>query len=159
MDCLKGMIPMIIARRFAGLPPQPAGMLTLWLMVGCAAILGHIFSVYLRFKGGKGAATSLGVVLGLYPYFTIPGIVTFVIWVAVLYASKYVSLASIVAALCFPVALTIAIVARPDWRFLNLWPLLTASFLMGILIVARHAENIKRLLEGSEAKAFQKGSV
>jgi len=154
LDCLKGLLPMLIAKIF--IAELTVVMLCLWLAIGCATILGHIFPVYLKFKGGKGVATSLGMVLGLYPYFTIPGLITFAIWVAAVLIWRYISLASIVASVVFPVSLITAIILKTNWQIESLWPLVVVAIVMGGLVVARHAENIKRLLEGSESKVLQK---
>ncbi len=154
LDCLKGLAPMLIAKLIIG--ELTVGALSLWLAVGCAAIMGHIFPIYLRFKGGKGVATSLGVVLGLYPYYTIPGITALVVWAATVLIWRYISLASITAAVAFPISLIVSIGLLGDWRFLQLWPLIVVALVMGLLVIVRHAENIKRLLEGSEAKVLQK---
>ena len=154
LDCLKGLIPMLIAKLIVGELTVVA--LSLWLAVGCAAIVGHIFPVYLRFKGGKGVATSLGVVLGLYPYYTIPGIIALIIWAGVVLIWRYISLASITVAVAFPISLIVSIAVFGKWRFLQLWPLIVVALVMGLLVVVRHAENIKRLLEGSETKVLQK---
>ncbi|MCF7955373.1 MAG: glycerol-3-phosphate 1-O-acyltransferase PlsY [Phycisphaerae bacterium] len=154
LDSLKGLIPMLIGK--ALISDQPTALeLWLWLAVGCTAIFGHVFPVYLKFKGGKGVATSLGMVLGLFPYYTIPGVVAFIVWVLAVFAWKYVSLASILAAAVFPVILFISIIASESWKFSNLWPLMIVALVMPILVVVRHAENIKRLLEGSETKVMQ----
>lgn len=155
LDCLKGLIPMLIARLL--IKDEPTAVeFALWLAVGSAAVVGHIFPAYLRFKGGKGASTSLGMVLGLYPYFTIPGAITFAVWVACLLIWRYVSLASIAAATAFPLILVTLIWLNETWLFASLWPLLIAAFLMPCLVVLRHVENIKRILDGSEAKISQK---
>lgn len=154
LDSLKGLIPMLIAKTQVSDPPT-AVQLWLWLAVGCAAIFGHVFPVYLKFKGGKGVATSLGMVLGLFPYYTIPGAVAFVVWAASVLVWKYVSLASMLAAAIFPVIFLIAIITFESWEFSNLWPLMIVAVIMPILVVVRHAENIKRLLEGSETKVMQ----
>jgi len=154
LDCLKGLVPMLIAKLLISELTAPA--LSLWLAVGCAAIIGHIFPVYLRFKGGKGVATSLGVVLGLYPYYTIPGILALIIWVMVVLVWRYISLASITASVVFPISLIVSIAVFGEWRLVQLWPLIIVALVMGLLVIVRHAENIKRLLEGSEAKVLQK---
>lgn len=154
LDCLKGLVPMLVAK--ALISELTIGVLSLWLAVGCAAIIGHIFPIYLKFKGGKGVATSLGVVLGLYPYYTIPGITALAIWAGAVLIWRYISLASITAAVAFPISLIASIVLLDDWRFLQLWPLIVVAVVMGLLVIVRHAENIKRLLEGSEAKVLQK---
>jgi glycerol-3-phosphate acyltransferase PlsY len=154
LDCLKGLVPMLTAKLIIG--ELTAGVLSLWLAVGCAAIVGHIFPIYLRFKGGKGVATSLGVVLGLYPYYTVPGITALAIWAGAVLIWRYISLASITAAVAFPISLIVSIGLLGDWRFLQLWPLIVVAVVMGLLVIVRHAENIKRLLEGSETKVLQK---
>jgi len=153
LDAGKGLLPMLVVH-FTGFSAEPitAGKLTLWLLVGCAAILGHIFPVYLRFKGGKGVSTCLGVVLGLWPYYTLPGLIAFLAWALALWLWRYVSLASILAAAVFPLALIALTISIPEWEFAALWPLVVIAVLMPLLIIARHAENIKRLLEGSETK-------
>jgi glycerol-3-phosphate acyltransferase PlsY len=153
LDCFKGLVPMLVAKLFVR--ELTAGALSLWLAVGCAAIIGHVFPVYLRFKGGKGVATSLGVVLGLYPYYTIPGIIALAIWVVVVLIWRYISLASIASAIAFPISLITLIAVLSDWRLVQLWPLIVAALVMVLLVVVRHAENIKRLLEGSESKVLQ----
>jgi glycerol-3-phosphate acyltransferase PlsY len=159
LDVLKGFLPMLLVSAW-GLVDKEATIiqLSLWLLVGVAAILGHIFPVYLGFKGGKGVATSLGVLLGLWPYYTICGLITFAVWGVALWIWRYVSLASILAAMAFPVSLIILTLSFPDWQFGNLWPLYIVAIVMPLLVIARHAENIKRLLEGSEHKVGQKSS-
>lgn len=155
LDCLKALGPMLIAKQFINPAPTPIE-LWMWMAVGCAAIIGHVFPLYLRFKGGKGVATSMGMVLGLFPYYTIPGVIAFAVWLIVALTWKYVSLASIVAAAIFPITLILTIAIRGTWQFRTLWPLIIVAMAIAILVVVRHAENIKRLLEGSEHKAMQK---
>jgi len=82
LDVLKGLVPMLAVRALIEVPDPTPGLLSLWLAVGCAAILGHIFPLYLKFKGGKGVATSLGVALGLWPYYTICAALAFAVWAA-----------------------------------------------------------------------------
>ncbi len=150
LDVLKGMVPMLVIMFIA----KPAGvvMLLLWLLVGCAAILGHIFPIYLKFKGGKGVATSFGIALGLWPYYTIGALFAIVTWVVVVLIWRYVSLASIVGSVIFPVVLILAIILKPDWDFYSLWPLLVAATAIPLMVIIRHRENIQRLLAGTESK-------
>ena len=96
LDVSKGLVPMLAISRFLAGPTVTEFFL--WLAVGCAAILGHVFPVYIGFKGGKGVATSFGVALGLWPYFTICAVIAIVIWLAVVLTWRYVSLGSIAAA-------------------------------------------------------------
>ncbi|MEN8128024.1 MAG: glycerol-3-phosphate 1-O-acyltransferase PlsY [Planctomycetota bacterium] len=158
LDVLKGLIPMLLVSAMNLVDTKTAGPggLALWLLVGCAAVLGHVFPVYLKFKGGKGVATSLGIVLGLWPYYTLCGVGAFLIWLITLLIWRYVSLSSILAAVSFPVILLLSILVRDKpWDFSQLWPLLLLSVLIALLVVVRHTGNIKRLLEGSETKILQ----
>ena len=113
-----------------------------WLMVGCAlaAVLGHCYSVFLRFRGGKGMATSAGIVLYLLPKIFLIMLVVFVVVVALL---RYVSLGSITVAILFPI-LTL-VMNEPH-------ELLVFSVLLAALVVYRHSENIDRLRKGTESK-------
>jgi len=156
LDVLKGLLPMLAFRvivlpHIATTIHGPALMAS-WLLVGMAAILGHIFPVYLGFRGGKGVATSFGVALGLWPYFTICALIALAVWIAVVLIWRYISLASICAAVVFPVSLILGILATPAWDSANLWPLLVAATLIPLLVIVRHRENIQRLLAGTESK-------
>lgn len=155
LDVLKGMIPMLVTMPFA--TPISAHsdefiLHLLWLAVGCAAIIGHIFPIYLKFKGGKGVSTSFGVALGLWPYYTICALIAIAVWIAVVLIWRYVSLASIAASVTFPLALILAIVIKPGWEFTALWPLVIAATAIPLMVIIRHRENIKRLLAGTESK-------
>lgn len=163
LDALKGLIPML-AFRAAALPRIAAtihgpAVMALWLLVGIAAILGHVFPLYLGFKGGKGVTTSFGVALGLWPYFTICALIALAVWLAVVLIWRYVSLASICAALTFPVSLIVGILAIADWHAVTLWPLLIAATFIPLLVILRHRENITRLLSGTESKIRQKRPI
>jgi glycerol-3-phosphate acyltransferase PlsY len=157
LDVCKGLAPMLLAGRLdpVSKPPTPL-QLFCWLAVGAAAILGHIFPVYVRFKGGKGVATSLGVVLGLWPWLTLCGLVAFAVWGAAVLVSRMVSLASILAAGLFPILLAAAIALLPDWTFAALWPLFLIAVPIPVLVIVRHRDNIRRILAGTEHKIGQK---
>ncbi|OHB79459.1 MAG: acyl-phosphate glycerol 3-phosphate acyltransferase [Planctomycetes bacterium RBG_16_55_9] len=157
LDVLKGAVPMLATLALVRvlIAQSQAGkvvVLWLWLAVGCAAILGHIFPIYLKFKGGKGVATSFGVALGLWPYFTICALFAITIWVVVVLVGRYVSLASIVASVAFPLVLVMSILLTTGWEFAALWPLLIAACVIPLMVILRHRENIKRLLAGTESK-------
>lgn len=158
LDVLKGFIPMLLVPVLNLIEYESSDWrkLILWLLVGCAAVVGHIFPIYLKFKGGKGVATSLGIVLGLFPYYTYSGLAAFVIWLLTVLVWRYVSVASIVAAISFPVLLLLSILIVDSWAISQLWPLMLMAILMALLVVIRHKENIRRLLEGSEAKIGKK---
>lgn len=145
LDFAKGVVPVAFV-----LAVKPYYNDPLWtrgyveVAAGLTAFLGHLFPIYLQFRGGKGVATGLGAVLILLP---IPTIAAFAVWTVILSASRLMSLASIVAVL----VLAAAHLRRPeawDWTEPRTWFVLIA----GILVVVKHRANIKRLLTGTENK-------
>jgi len=151
LDFAKGFVPMIVAAALIGGDKDTTELLK-WLSVGIAAIVGHVFPVYLKFRGGKGVATSLGVVLGLWPYFTVPGLVVFAVWVLCVIVWHYISLASMVAAMLFPLAVCVGVAIRPNWEFEKLWPLIVVAALLCFVIIIKHRSNVKRIIAGTESK-------
>jgi glycerol-3-phosphate acyltransferase PlsY len=161
LDVLKGLVPMLATMPFTTALSthtyaEKIALLWLWLAVGTAAVLGHIFPIYVKFKGGKGVATSFGVALGLWPYYTICASLAIIVWGVFVLIWRYISLASIVASVVFPVALISAIALKPSWHFANLWPLLITAAVIPIMVIVRHRENIKRLIAGTESKVVPK---
>jgi glycerol-3-phosphate acyltransferase PlsY len=158
LDVAKGLLPTLAAGAMLqseqGQPPQYAVQFS-WLLVACGAILGHVFSFYLGFRGGKGVATGLGVVLGIWPFFTLAGLAALAVWVAVTLISRYVSLGSIVAAAMF-VPLVAVYCWHRDWPLGQIWPLIVFAITMCLLIILRHWTNIKRLIAGNENKIGKK---
>ncbi len=151
LDVLKGLLPSLAASLI--LPASPkTWQLFAALAVAVAAVLGHIFPIFLKFKGGKGVSTSLGAALGFWPYYTICAALAFLIWIIVVLISRYVSLASIIAAIIFPVFLSISIFIVPAWKFNELWPLFIIAVALPLLVIIRHRSNIQRLLAGIENK-------
>jgi len=115
------------------------------LAAGAGAILGHVFTIFLKFRGGKGVATGLGAVLGLVPAAALCALAAFIIVVAF---SRYVSLGSITAAVVLVIAELLL-----DKNTLGAKPPLTVFCVaMALLVIARHVSNIKRLLSGTENK-------
>jgi len=114
------------------------------LIAGIAAILGHIWTLFAGFRGGKGVGTAAGVFLVLFP---VPLLICFVIWAVVLITGRIMSIASMVAAICLPISLFFMkyFFARPVHPVL-----LGVSVLLAVLIVVTHRSNIKRLLNGTE---------
>ena len=156
LDVLKGFVPSFAAGFFIRSGLLTASTLALWLAVGVAAILGHIFPFYLKFKGGKGVATSFGVVLGIWPYYTIPGLIAFALWAAIVLIWRYISLGSVIAAAAFPFIMIALTAGLKDWHFNVLWPLFLASVVLCSLVIFLHRANIKRILAGTENRIFQK---
>ena len=155
LDLLKGLVPMLVAAYLLrGLPTHDKPYL-LWMLVGAAAVLGHLFPVYLKFKGGKGVATSAGVVLGLWPFYTLPGVAVVLLFLLVFAVTRTVSLGSIAASGGFPVMFILIGLAMGWPVFGQQLPLLIFGTLLGGLIVWRHRANIVRLLNGTES-SFKK---
>ncbi len=155
LDLLKGLIPVLVAsqvvasRTNASLPPGQA-VYILWLSVGFASVIGHMFSVFLKFKGGKGVATSAGILLGLWPFYTLPGIVTVATFIVLFFATRYISVGSIGAAISFPIAY-VAIGLWRGWDPLGgQWPLLAFAVVISGLVIWKHRSNIARLRAGTE---------
>jgi glycerol-3-phosphate acyltransferase PlsY len=132
-DLLKGAVPVLFFAPLAGGGDRTA------LLLGLAAVVGHVFSVFAGFKGGKGVATGAGVVLGLAPWAFLAALVT---WIVLVKASGYVSLASLGAALMLPPAVY---VLHPERR-----PLIWLFAGLAGAIVVFHRANIRRLLAGTE---------
>jgi acyl phosphate:glycerol-3-phosphate acyltransferase len=140
IDIGKGILAVVIGRL---LFVEPSNLLLIGF--GLFAILGHIFTIFLSFKGGKGVATSAGVFIALIP---IPVAITLIVFVITVWISKYVSLGSITAALTlFLVELYINI--KTNFAELEI---LVFVFLIALFIIIRHKSNIKRILSGNENK-------
>jgi glycerol-3-phosphate acyltransferase PlsY len=105
------------------------------------AIVGHIYTVWLRFKGGKGVATGFGVFLGIAPLSALVALLAFIVVFAI---SRYVSLSSIIAAVVFPLAALL----RPHEPLTHF--MVAVVILLPLLIIAKHHANIRRLLAGTE---------
>ena len=136
VDIAKGAVPVLL------FGPQVTDAQIFALACGIAAIVGHVYSVFVRFRGGKGVATAAGVMLGLAP---LSLAVALVVWIVVLKLGGYVSLASIAAAAVFPLA--VYLLERPDQPEI-LW----LDALVAAAIIWLHRANIRRLLNGTESR-------
>jgi glycerol-3-phosphate acyltransferase PlsY len=141
LDVLKGVLPALFFPIIGKLSADFPGI---GILFGAAAILGHNFPVFLKFKGGKGVATSAGVLLGVAPLAVVIGLLT---WVIVFYVSGYVSLGSIIASLAVAVTAWIAGYSAVT---------ASALTLLGALSVWRHRSNIQRLRAGTENRFERK---
>lgn len=161
-DMLKGFAPTFVASRFfpgvGPLPADSAAASTAVLAVGFAAILGHNHSIFLGFKGGKGVATGLGVCLGVYPDLTFPALGCLVLWGLIVGVTRYVSLASMVAAATLPPAVLLGGWVRGR-SLSGLSTVVIASVLMAGMICLRHRRNIGRLRTGKEWRLGAAGAA
>lgn len=141
VDVLKGALPVAGFGRWAEGPP--------WLPVtlGVAAVLGHVFSPYMRFRGGKGVATAGGMFLALAP---LAVALAFPVWALCVWVTGYVSLGSIVTAVTFPVWVRLTEPGAPY----TLW----ASVALAVLIVFSHRANVRRLFSGTENRVGRRGA-
>ncbi len=158
LDVSKGAAPVLGAGWAMGLlgGDLSAGQAWQWLAVAATAILGHIYPIWLRFRGGKGVATGLGVLLGLWPVLTLAAVMSLVIWVVTVSVSRYVSVASMAAAVSIPTVLVITTVFCPRHGY-DAQPFLIATTGLAALVVARHRSNIARLRAGTEPKIGKRG--
>lgn len=157
LDAAKGALPAILASILvhASTEPSQRSALThaLWLGTGIAAMLGHMFSPWLGFKGGKGVATGLGLALGVWPYMTVPALMALAIFIIVYKATRYISAGSMIAAAAFPVAYLVIGLWR-GWAPLGRqWPMLALASVVAGLIIWRHRANLVRLWKGTEMRS------
>jgi len=156
LDSAKGFFPTLIAGQilFASDASSIAHqwLYIAWLMIAFCAVAGHNWPCWLKFKGGKGVATSLGIVLAIYPYYTFPGLIALVCWIVLVKLSGYVSVGSMVSAIVFLISFVIMMILFPDWSIDTHWPLLVFASIMVAILIFRHRSNIKRLTQGTENK-------
>ena len=153
LDAVKGASASLAAAWFAdfgGVTTGPQRDLVL-LSAALAAVVGNIVPVYLKFRGGKGVATSLGAIMAIYPYLTIPGSAALVMFALVARSSGYISLGSISAAVTLPIAFLIASRLR-DWPLNEHYPLLILTVLVSAIVLWRHRSNMSRIMAGTESK-------
>ncbi|HEX9727667.1 MAG TPA: glycerol-3-phosphate 1-O-acyltransferase PlsY [Gemmatimonadales bacterium] len=141
-DVAKGVVPvMVLAPRAGNEPWIP-------LLTGATAMFGHVYSVFVRFKGGKGVATAAGVVLALAPAALLASVA---VWLVVLKGSGYMSLASLAGAAAFPVAVWFV---RPENPYV-LW----VGIVLAAFIWFTHRSNIRRLIAGTESRLGRRREV
>ena len=131
-DTLKGFLPLLAIKTWLNPTPEQLGI------ASAVAILGHCYPVYLKFKGGKGVATALGIFLILSPKAVIGALIIFIIAVAL---TRFISLGSVLAAMSAP--LLILMLDLPQ-------PIFLATLFIASLVIWRHRSNIKRLMDGTE---------
>jgi glycerol-3-phosphate acyltransferase PlsY len=177
LDVLKGLLPVLLAAWWVGRSPafvgRPVQAQLAEVLTALAVVVGHTATFWLGFKGGKGVATSAGVMLGLAPWVLLAA---FLVWAATMAIWRYVSLGSILAGWSLPVAVigqgfargSTEVVERSDAHVTRLmvyhqpelnWPLLTLALLIAVLVTWRHRGNLQRLAAGTEPKAGRKKEV
>ena len=166
LDFLKGAGPVLAAGCACGvIGRSPIDLTTpqmwLWLAVAAATVIGHMFSIFLGFRGGKGVATGFGSIAAMWPLLTLPAIGALVVWYAALRIFKYVSLASILAVMSLPLGYLLSVIPRDaqdqplSYTLHHLWhasPPFFGTAVIALLVVYRHRGNIARLRRGDEPK-------
>lgn len=149
IDLIKGLIAVLfIAYFFYHYSPNSINLLFFRISSGCGVVSGHIYSLFLKFKGGKGVATTTGVLLAIVP---LAAFFSFIIWLFFFFLFGYVSLASICASLFLPLFITLFYPANPHFLALILFALA-----ISLLVIIKHRENIQRLVSRKENKVFKK---
>lgn len=163
LDALKGAAPTIAFGLWRGcwgvpLAESAATPVAEWVAVAAAAILGHVFSPWVRFKGGKGVATGFGAMAAMWPLLTWPMLGALLAWAILLLVSRFMSLASVVAALV-PPAVVLVQAAGADTLPPAATPLLIATVAVAALVLVRHRGNLARLRAGTEPRIGGRGAA
>jgi len=154
LDVLKGLLPVLgvgILYEWAGRPELTGTEIAQWLTIAVMPVVGHVFPLYLKFRGGKGVATGLGVVLGFWPLLTVPALMAAATWLLFAGALRYVGLASVAAAVGLPLYYLV-IAQAAGWSLADTWLLPAGLGVIALLIVIRHRGNLIRLARGTEAR-------
>ena len=153
LDFLKGFAAVKISMLMGtGRPPEWNSPEIFGMLAAMASVLGHLYPPWLKFKGGKGVATSAGALLALAPVATLIGVA---IWITVFWLTRYVSLASVTAAVVLPIV--ILLVSSPDQNKRE--PLVYSSVCVAAVVVWRHRSNLSRLIRGTEPRFTRKGDL
>ena len=145
-DLFKGWLAVMLPEFLDAAPEGSEPMMVLQIVCGMAAILGHVFPLFAGFRGGKGVATTFGVLLALHPLLTLTCAGIFLL---VLFISGYVSLSSMTAVAMFPILL-VTVFRTPSTL------LIMFSIVVAVAVIITHAKNIRRLLKGEEKKFIRK---
>jgi glycerol-3-phosphate acyltransferase PlsY len=151
LDILKGFVPVLIAGKLI----EPAGVHQHWMVLACAfaTVLGHMFSIYLKFSGGKGIATSAGAFLAITPYATLGSVAVFAV---VFVTRRIMSLATLSGALSLPI---FAYLVDKFELWPAHWSYIAVTIVLVIVIFYKHRSNISRLVAGTEPVLARKKHV
>jgi glycerol-3-phosphate acyltransferase PlsY len=166
LDGLKGAVPVLAPGWMHGLLQREsaaigAAELWLWLAVAAAAVSGHMWSLFLKFRGGKGVATGFGAMVAMWPVLTFPALGALAVWYGVLRVKHYMSLASMMGAASLPLWYLASIVPTgggDDWqaemidRLAAGSPALIVTTLLALAVIYKHRANIGRIRRGEEAR-------
>jgi glycerol-3-phosphate acyltransferase PlsY len=171
LDFLKGFLPVLAAGWLAGLliHARPSPLQSwLWVTAMLAPVLGHVLNPWLKLKGGKGVATSLGALLAVWPHLTVPALGVFGVFLIVLSVGRYMSLASVMAGMSLPMFVETLWLWRSQSHTIHpdgtspsvaeVAPYLVVSGLLAILVIWTHRANIQRLQAGTEPKIGTRSS-
>lgn len=156
LDALKGAVPVYVVGSMAGLVGQPLvayslNSLLLWIVVAIAPLIGHMYSVFLKLRGGKGVATTLGSMLGMWPILTVPILVTCACFVLTLALFRIVSLSSVLAAISLPIATYFSLAVQGSSIQVS-WPVVAMTGFITILVIWKHRDNLNRIARGEEPR-------
>ncbi len=150
LDALKGWLPVWLAASFLAKQGAATEIVSAGAVVaGLSAVLGHMFTFWLGFKGGKGVATTAGVLLGIAPLAMLGGLL---VWLLFFFTTRYVSLASMMAGVGVVATMVAVMVSEGRWDAV----MLGFGVLIMVLVIVRHRANIGRILAGTEPKAGRK---
>ena len=155
LDVLKGAAPVFVVGMLSGLFGQSIEQIgttemLLWICVALTALLGHMYSVFLKFGGGKGVATTFGGMVAMWPLLTIPVLLAFLAWIITLKGSKMISLASMVAAIVLFADAVVTVLFNATVG--HAWPILLVTGLIATMVFWKHRSNIDRIIRGEEPK-------
>ena len=150
LDVLKGFGPVKISMLMApGLPQQWNSPEIFGIIAAISSVLGHLYPPWLKFKGGKGVATSAGALLALTPIATLIGVA---VWIIVFWLTGYVSLASMTAAILLPIVIFVLRSQDPNKGK----PLVCSAVCVAAIVIWRHRSNLSRLIRGTEPRFIRK---
>jgi len=173
LDVLKGLLPTLGAGWWLGLVRFGDGAthtptatstgevsvaLAIWLGAMAATVVGHMFPIWLRFKGGKGVATGFGALLGVWPVLTFAAIGALLVWLITVRITRMVGISSVIAAVCLPVlvlaqqVVIAAATGRERVDYAAVWPFVAVACVLAAVVVWKHRANIARTLAGTESR-------
>ena len=161
LDALKGAVPVIAAGRATGalgtpVTDMPPADLWWWSATVFAALLGHIFSPWIGFKGGKGVATGFGALVAMWPVLTWPVLLALAAWLVSMRATRIVSLSSMVAGCSLPLWCAITLPWPADGAVGSPWRPMVITGALAVAVMLTHRANIRRLLAGTEPRVGAK---